>query len=56
MEEGTLDIMGLACDVSNEDSVKSAFDKVISHFSRVDAVVASAGEELDLKILIVQFI
>lgn len=43
VKEGVLDVMGVACDVSNEDSVKSAFEEVISRFGCVDAVVASAG-------------
>jgi NAD(P)-dependent dehydrogenase (short-subunit alcohol dehydrogenase family) len=31
--------IGVACDVSKEEAVKSAFDKVIEEFGRIDVLV-----------------
>lgn len=42
-EKGSLNIIGIPCDVSSEESVTKAYDEVISRFGRVDSVVASAG-------------
>lgn len=36
-------ILTLECDVTSEDLVKSAFDRIIETFSRVDVAVACAG-------------
>ncbi|EAU88723.2 hypothetical protein CC1G_01096 [Coprinopsis cinerea okayama7 len=38
-----VDILAIECNVSNEDLVKVAFDKIVEAFGRVDVVVASAG-------------
>jgi NAD(P)-dependent dehydrogenase (short-subunit alcohol dehydrogenase family) len=38
-----LKVIGVACDVSVEDSVKQLFQTIHSHFGRIDVVVASAG-------------
>jgi NAD(P)-dependent dehydrogenase (short-subunit alcohol dehydrogenase family) len=43
VEPGSLDIRGFACDVSNEESVKKAFNDVKSAFGKVHAVINSAG-------------
>lgn len=43
IEKGTLDLIGLECDVSNEESVKRAFDRIHQRWGRVDTVVNSAG-------------
>lgn len=43
VEKKTLQILGVGCDVSSEQSVQGAFDEVVKEFGRVDAVVASAG-------------
>ena len=42
-EKDSFKAIGIACDVSSESSVQSAFEEVIKEFGRVDAVVASAG-------------
>lgn len=36
-------IVGIECDVSNEDSVKNAYSRIMDSFGRIDSVVASAG-------------
>jgi len=36
-------IIGLACDVSSEQSVQKAYAEIMSTFGRIDSVVASAG-------------
>jgi len=38
-----VNIVGVGCDVSSEDSVKAAFELIIQNFGRVDVTVASAG-------------
>ncbi|KAG9226270.1 hypothetical protein CCMSSC00406_0003149 [Pleurotus cornucopiae] len=38
-----IDAIGIACDVSSEESVQAAFATIKQRFGRVDAVVASAG-------------
>ncbi|KAL5536582.1 hypothetical protein ACEPAF_404 [Sanghuangporus sanghuang] len=38
-----LDVVGFGCNVASERSVEETFDNVLSHFGRIDAVVASAG-------------
>lgn len=43
LKKGSLKILGLACDVSSEQSVQGVFRDVIEEFGRVDAAVASAG-------------
>ena len=43
-EKDSFKAIGIACDVSSESSVQSAFEEVIKEFGRVDAVVASAGK------------
>ncbi|KAJ7481170.1 hypothetical protein B0H11DRAFT_1234535 [Mycena galericulata] len=39
----TLNIIGIECDVSSEQSVQKAYAEIMSTFGRVDSVVASAG-------------
>lgn len=34
-----IDAIGIGCDVSNEESVKAAFQKVVDHFGRIDVLV-----------------
>ncbi|KAH6918450.1 hypothetical protein BKA70DRAFT_17498 [Coprinopsis sp. MPI-PUGE-AT-0042] len=41
--ETQVKILTLECDVTNEDLVKAAFDKLIEAFGRVDVAVACAG-------------
>jgi NAD(P)-dependent dehydrogenase (short-subunit alcohol dehydrogenase family) len=36
-------IIGMECDVADEDSVKNAYEEIMKSFGRIDAVVASAG-------------
>lgn len=43
VEKDSLNILGIACDVSSEASVEGAFKDVIEKFGQIDAVVASAG-------------
>jgi len=43
MKPEDLNIIGLECDVSSENSVKKAYAEVLNTFGRVDSVVASAG-------------
>jgi len=43
LELGDIDVLGVECDVSSEQSVQKAFDDVVGRFGRVDSVVASAG-------------
>ncbi len=38
-----VEAIGLKCDVTDEDSVKAAFDAAMEEWGRVDTVVASAG-------------
>ncbi|KDQ33339.1 hypothetical protein PLEOSDRAFT_48354 [Pleurotus ostreatus PC15] len=38
-----IDAIGIACDVSSEESVQAAFAAIKERFGRLDAVVASAG-------------
>lgn len=38
-----LELIGVECDVTSEESVQNAFDQIRMRFGRVDAVVASAG-------------
>lgn len=38
-----LELIGVECDVTSEESVKNAFGQVSERFGRIDAVVASAG-------------
>jgi NAD(P)-dependent dehydrogenase (short-subunit alcohol dehydrogenase family) len=38
-EPDEIDAIGIACDVSKEEAVKSAFDKVIEKFGRIDVLV-----------------
>lgn len=45
-----LKLIGVECDVTSEESVKSAFGQVTEKLGRVDAVVASAGT-LEIKTL-----
>lgn len=35
--------LGLACDVTNTDSVRSAFEKVAAHFGGLDILISNAG-------------
>lgn len=42
-EKGTLNIIGVGCDVSSEVSVQKAFKLATDEFGRIDSVVASAG-------------
>ena len=44
VEKGKLDVVGISCDVSSEQSVQKAFGAVMTRFGRVDSVIASAGE------------
>ena len=44
LEDDTLKVVGLECDVSSEASMEKAFTRTIETFGRVDVVVASAGE------------
>ncbi|KAF9482823.1 NAD(P)-binding protein [Pholiota conissans] len=43
LDPSALKMVGVACDVASETSVKQAFATIIDTFGRVDAVVASAG-------------
>ncbi|KAI9446695.1 hypothetical protein H4582DRAFT_2108309 [Lactarius indigo] len=43
LEDDTLKVIGLECDVSSEASMEKAFTRTIETFGRVDVVVASAG-------------
>ncbi|THG94140.1 hypothetical protein EW145_g8201 [Phellinidium pouzarii] len=43
IDKGSLNIMGIACDVSSEVSVQKAFKEATTEFGRIDSVVASAG-------------
>ena len=36
-------VIGLSADVADENSIRSAFDKIAQTFGRIDAVVANAG-------------
>lgn len=38
-----LNLIGVECDVANEDSVKRAFERIHKHYGRIDTVVNSAG-------------
>jgi D-arabinitol 2-dehydrogenase len=38
-EPDEIDAIGIACDVSKEEAVKSAFDNVIKKFGRIDVLV-----------------
>ncbi len=40
-----LDVIGLECDVSSEQSVQKAYNEIINRWGRIDSVVASAGEQ-----------
>ncbi|KAH8116024.1 NAD(P)-binding protein [Phellopilus nigrolimitatus] len=41
--EDALQVIGVECNVASEASVQKAYEDVMAHFGRVDAVVASAG-------------
>lgn len=41
--KGSLDVIGVQCDVADEASVQSAMSRVHKHFGRLDVVVNSAG-------------
>lgn len=41
--ETGLSLSGIACDVTNEEQLKSALDSVIRQFGRIDVVVNNAG-------------
>lgn len=47
-EGQNIKLVGIECDVSKEEAVKSVFDQVIATFGRVDVVVASAGRALNI--------
>jgi len=42
-QEKGVEAIGLKCDVTDEDNVKSVFDAVMAKWGRLDTVVASAG-------------
>lgn len=42
-KKGEIKAIGLGCDVSNEDSVKNAMQKVVDEFGHIDVLVNSAG-------------
>ncbi|KAF8201771.1 hypothetical protein BJ912DRAFT_516567 [Pholiota molesta] len=42
-DPSALKLIGIACDVSSETSVKQAFTTIIDTYGRIDVVVASAG-------------
>jgi D-arabinitol 2-dehydrogenase len=42
-EKGELNIIGLECNVANEESVQKAINQVHKHFGKIDVVVNSAG-------------
>lgn len=42
-DKGSLNIIGVGCDVSSEISVQKAFKEATDTFGRIDSVVASAG-------------
>lgn len=44
VNKDALDVLGLGCDVASEESMKQVFDKVVSRFGSINAVVASAGK------------
>lgn len=41
--KGSLNLIGVKCDVASEEDVKAAFSKIHNHFGRIDVVVNSAG-------------
>ena len=43
--------VGLACDVTDQDSVKAAFDALIARWGRIDILVNNAGITQPLKIM-----
>jgi len=43
LQPSDIEVIGIECDVSSEQSVQKAFGETIGHFGRVDSVVASAG-------------
>lgn len=43
VERGELNIIGLECNVADEESVQRAMDRVHKHFGKIDVVVNSAG-------------
>ena len=45
-ELGTLDTIGIGCDVASEQSVAAAVQEVVDRWGRIDTVVASAGPSL----------
>lgn len=47
MEAGSPVAVGVSCDVSAEDSVRAAFDRVQEHLGGFDAVCANAGVEVN---------
>ena len=42
-EKGSLNVIGVGCDVSSEVSVQKAFKIATDEFGRIDSVVGSAG-------------
>ncbi|KAM0746880.1 NAD(P)-binding protein [Meredithblackwellia eburnea MCA 4105] len=42
-KEGEIECLGLGCDVSDEASVKKAFEEVKERFGRIDVLVTAAG-------------
>lgn len=43
IKKGELDIIGIECNVADEESVQRAVDRVHRHYGRLDVVVNSAG-------------
>ncbi|CAD6587594.1 MAG: hypothetical protein CYPHOPRED_003971 [Cyphobasidiales sp. Tagirdzhanova-0007] len=41
--KGEVQAIGIGCDVSNEDHVKAAMQKVVDRFGRIDVLVTAAG-------------
>lgn len=42
-KKGEVTAVGLGCDVSNEEQVKSVFGQVVDRYGRVDVLVTAAG-------------
>lgn len=44
---GSAEVIEIPCDIRDEKSVEAAFDKVLSHFGRLDILINSAGLSLN---------
>lgn len=48
LEKDGVQVLALCCDVSKEESVKGAFDKILEAFGRIDILVNNAGITRDV--------